>query len=194
MFLERSTTWHDLYINEKSSYQIFFIPHNFILYLFSRSIKLPFTIFLRFFSAILTTHVLHIWSILGTFLKKNAVCVCWRAEAQSGIKHFKRTSSVKLWFSYGNQSSSRIDSLVSYFRLYFHLYENSFALNQLMQSKFSTINNFIVPCELHLYQLSVRCTWHLGKMLDGAVFSSFWNFCNNPKSQAMSCMHYLFMN
>lgn len=112
------------------------------------------------------------------------------------IKHAccQQISNVKLWFSYGNQSSSRIDSPVSYFRLYFHLYENSFALNQLMQFKFSTINNFIVPCELHLYQLSVRCTWHLRKMLDGAVFSSFWNFCNNPKSQAMSCMHYLFMN
>ena len=73
------------------------------------------------------------------------------------IKHAccQQISNVKLWFSYGNQSSSRIDSPVSYFRLYFHPYENSFALNQLMQSKFSTINNFIVPCELHLYQLSV---------------------------------------
>ena len=68
------------------------------------------------------------------------------------IKHAccQQISNVKLWFSYGNQSSSRIDSPVSYFRLYFHPYENSFALNQLMQSKFSTINNFIVPCELHL--------------------------------------------
>ena len=84
---------YDLYIDEKSSYQIFFIPHNFILYLFSRSIKLPLTMFLSYFSAILTTHVLHIWSILGTFLKKNAVCVCWRAEAQWGIKHFKRTKT-----------------------------------------------------------------------------------------------------
>lgn len=82
------------------------------------------------------------------------------------IKHACcQISNVKLWFSHGNQSSSRIDSPVSYFRLCFHLYENSFAFNQLMQSKFSTINNFIVPCELHLYQLSVRCTWHLGKML-----------------------------
>ena len=51
---------YDLYISEKSSNQIYFIQHNFILYLFSRSIKLPFTIFLRFFSAILTTYVLHI--------------------------------------------------------------------------------------------------------------------------------------